>query len=221
MKRLISIFIVFIVVIFSITACTGDPVSSDDEADDKTYDEVLPDSGDYSQKGETGSLLSSGYADIINSGRYFLRYKGTINSGSITSDAVVTFAADGDKSSAIMEFSGMKTRVITINKKAYVLDDENKTYFINPVYDANDDPMLVPGNMKYLGSGNEIINGKNLVYEEYSSISGEFRYYFDGSKLYGMSSKNQNTNVFIEILEFSGNVSDDMFRIPSDYKLAY
>lgn len=222
MKRFISVLIISIIVIFASSGCssnTGDP--DDDSKDNAPSEEVVPDETDDSKSNDMGELLSGDYAELMKSGKYFLKYKGSMSSENVSTEAIVTFAADGDKSSAIMEFQGMKTRIITINKKAYVLDDENKTYFINPVYDENDNTIISSEAMEYLGNGKETVNGKDLVYEEYDSDTGKIKYYFDDEKLYGISSYNSDSSVFMEILELSDNVDDAMFRIPSDYKLAY
>lgn len=208
--------------IFTIAACSREPAAPDD----RTYggsssEDKLPENGYGSEKGPLVRLLSSDYTDLMNSGKYFLKYKGKITVGDMDGEATVIFAMDGDKSSSIMEFNGMKTRTISINKKTYIFDDDSKTYFINTVYTGTDEPMPVPENIEYLGSGKETINGKDLVYEEYNSDVGKIKYYFDDSGLFAISSINNDASIFMEILELSGKVTDDMFKIPSDYKLAY
>lgn len=221
MKRLISICIFFIMLIFVIAACTSEPPPPDDRAYGGNSSQDNLTEGDDSDTGSMGRLLSSDYADLMNSGKYFLQYKATINAGNMQGQATVIFAMDGDNSSSIMEFNGMRTRTITINKKNYIFDDDSKTYFINTVYDGTDEPMTLTENIKYLGSGQETINGKDLVYEEYNSDGGKIKYYFDGDKLFGISSMHNDASIFMEIIELSNKVTDDMFKIPSDYKLAY
>ena len=176
-----------------------------------------------STSGTKSDLLSSSYADMMKSGKYFMHYKTKITVGSQTIYADTTMATDG-KSTSINGVTGeVKTHIIMRDSKVYMINDADKSYLKmdvpatgNVQSDTGTNKIDTNG-LAYIGKGKANLNGKELDYEEYKTDSGTMRYYFDGSKLYGIGVKAGETEVIMEIIEMSNKITEDMFVIPTGY----
>jgi hypothetical protein len=68
--------------------------------------------------------------------------------------------------------------------------------------------------INYLGTGKE----DGLVFEEYATLNGSMKYYFDGKELVKISVDSDEGTMVMEILEMSDDVPADMFEIPAGYQ---
>ena len=176
-----------------------------------------------STSGTKSDLLSSSYTDIMKTGKYLMHFKTKIIVGDKTIYADTTMATDG-KSTSVNSVTGeVKTHIIMKDSKVYMINDADKSYLKMDV-PATGNIQSSPGTNKidtngltYLGKGKASINSKELNYEEYKTDSGTMRYYFDGTKLYGIGIKTGETEVVMEIIEMSDKITEDMFVIPAGY----
>ena len=165
---------------------------------------------------EVSDRLSASYADMMKNGKFSIHYKTTITADGQSFDADITSVTDGSNVSNIIIMNGITNHTMIIDGTVYSLNDENKTYSKMEIPNMGTD-ILDAGNMEYAGDGKETINGKKLEYEEYTIDGGSMRYYFDGTKLYGMSQKSEDGEMFMEIIEITDKIPSDALSIPSDY----
>jgi len=184
--------------------------------------------GSGSGQTETKSgLLSTAYADIMKSGKYFMHYTTSTTMEGKTINSDIQMATDGGNTYFLFDTDGMKVHQIIKGDTAYILNDDSKTYFKIAI-SSNDsgttssvkDKKIDTTGMVFLSKGRAELNGKTLDYEEYKTDYGTIRYYFDSGKLYAVVFKSDDIETTMIILELSGNVTAEMFEIPSDYKEA-
>lgn len=211
-KALIMIFTVLLV--FSLASCGGK----------STPQNTASSSAKSSNEGSgQKKLLSNSYADIMKSGKFLIRYKTTIVDESGKTDAEITTAVNGKNVAAIIKTNGLTTHTIFKDNVLYFLDDANKTY--SKMNAGQNGQSSKTGNfddtegLRYIGSGTSSVSGRTLPYEEYSANNDiTLRFFMDGKKLYAITSKSENSQTEMVVLELIGNIPAGMISIPADYK---
>ena len=177
-----------------------------------------------SQKETKSDLLSSSYADIMKSGKYFIHYTTETKVEEKTIKSESEMAVDG--SSILMKTAsdGINTHMLIKDKSIYVLNDAEKTYYKMTISDTGSgttssvkDQKIDTSGIIYAGKGKAELNGKEMDYEEYKTDKGTIRYYFDNKKLYAIVIKSDKMETTMLIVELSNKVSADMFEIPTGY----
>lgn len=173
--------------------------------------------------GNLGDRLSATYADMMKSGKYYMKYKTSMDIEGQKMEVEASMAVSGEDMALSTKGSGYEANIIVKNNKSYMVDHQNKTVMLladnanqqgtnqEGSQDINTDGIV------YSSSGTGSFKGKTLPYEEYSTSDGKIRYYFDGKKLCGVEVTAQGSTIQMEILEMSNNVSDSMFEIPASY----
>lgn len=171
---------------------------------------------------ELGARLSGQFVDLMTSEEYLMKYRTSMNIEGQAIEVEATVAVSGDNTAVISKTNGMESTMITKDGKSYVIDHTGKTIMILPEtpdaqdsgFDGTTGIVNVDSDIAFLGDGKE----GNLTYEEYSSMDGTIRYYFDGETFVKMVVTSGGQTMTMEILEFTDTVPEGIFDIPSDYQ---
>lgn len=215
MKKIIVLLLTF-TFIFTMSAC------GEKEATNTSGTETSDNTGEKKGTDEMGELLSKSFADIMKSGKYFMKYKTEIKSEGSVMNAEITVATDTKRTSSTMVTDMMTMRTLFTEGKIYTIDDNTKTYMVLEVPEGSnenkeDDLNIDSTGLEYVGKGKDTLNGKVLDYEEYKVEGGTLRYYFEGKNLYAIVSQEGANQMIMEVIEFNDNVTEDMLSIPSGY----
>ncbi|HEX3026056.1 MAG TPA: hypothetical protein VHR42_02335 [Clostridia bacterium] len=168
------------------------------------------------------NLLSAGYADIMKSGKFLIRYKASTTVENVMVDAEITTATDGEAVATIMKTKETTSHSIIKGNAIYMLDDTNKTYSKMNVSQeeksAKTGDLTDTGNLAYVGKGTGAVNGKNLPYEEYKAGDETLRFFMNGKNLYAIRSKTKDGELTMVVLELTGKIPAETLSIPADFK---
>lgn len=142
------------------------------------------------------------------------------------------YAKKDQKAYIETNYQGEKTKFIMKDGNAYLLMDDQKTYY---TYQNNETDLEKITNQleevkeKQYVEGKEKIENKNYNYEEYegttdflikdldtTSESAKTRFYFDGDKLEYIKTIIGDDQEILKV-DISYSVDDNLFEIPSDY----
>ncbi|MDD2498113.1 MAG: hypothetical protein PHT78_03110 [Desulfitobacteriaceae bacterium] len=224
-----KVIILFLAVIFSIgmllCGCGGQ--SADNEADTSSASSAENQSNE-SEAGESGAgvedmgdRLAKVYTDMMQSGKYYMKYRATFEMEGQKEEAQIEVAVNGDDSAMISTMSAGKSHMVFQDNKTYFIDNESKSVMVmnSPDIEMEDDAEIDTDGLTYKGNGDAEFLGKNLPYEEYSTESGSIKYYFDGKKLVGMEVLAEGMTQVMEVLEMSEDYPAEIFTIPADYTI--
>lgn len=162
------------------------------------------------------TLSSYPYNELFKSGKYLLKYQGYVDMDPEGTHADVTLAVDGENLLWTTEADGSKSKVLINGDAAYMIDDVSKTYMTGTM--SNKEASLINGSsLEYVGSGTETFYGKEMTYDEYNYDIGTLKYYFFKDELFAIKNDNPIESTVMNIIEFSANVTEDMFTLPSGY----
>ena len=172
---------------------------------------------------ELGARLSGQFVDLMSGDEYLMKYRTTMDFEGQAMQIEATVAVSGDNTAIISMANGMESTMIIKGDKNYVIDHASKmVLLLSEAPDAEDSSFNeatgivdIDPDITYLGDGKE----GSLTYEEYASMDGTIRYYFDGDKFVKMVVNSNGQTVTMEILEISDTVPDGIFDIPGDYQL--
>jgi len=215
MKKIMTIIYAAIFTTTMLAGCSGNTTNSAANTGD---------SSGTSQTVSKSDLLSSSYADIMKSGKYFMHYTTDTKVDEKTIKSETEMAVDGSNILMKTATDGINTRMIIKDKTIYVLNDAEKTYYKMTISDTGSgttssvkDEKIDTSGITYAGKGKAELNGKEMDYEEYKTDKGTIRYYFDNKKLYAIIIKSGEIETTLVIIELSNKVSADMFEIPTGY----
>lgn len=171
---------------------------------------------------EMGDRLAKVYTDMMQSGKYYMKYRTTMEMDGKKEEAEMEIAVNGDDSAVISSMTFGKSHMVFKDEKSYLIDHQNQTVMvINAATMEGMENMqeadIDTTGLTYKGNGTGDFLGKKLPYEEYSTESGTIKYYFDGKKLVGMEVKDGEMTSLMEVLEMSSKYPTDMFTIPAGY----
>ena len=228
MKKLL-IVIFTIVVATALMSCGGNSApASDNGSGTVVTDDTSADSqgSAASVPSGAGERLSAAYANMMKSGKFYMRYTMEMNYNGETSDGKIEGAYDNDDFAMISETNVggaiVKSRIIKKGDTMYIVNDAEKTCMEMPASaspESSDEANY--NDLTYLDNGTDTIKGRTLPYEEYDSDGATIRYYFDGKNLYAIESKdaeNDASTVMI-IEELSDKIPAGIFDIPADYAI--
>jgi len=182
-------------------------------------------SAESTEVGDRLGKLSKSYIDIMESGTYYMAFRSTATIEGEVMESETMMSVSGDRTAMHSKSAETDTAMVMMDGKIYMVDHISKTVIVMPQTTTEGDETLpeIPetsepvevDDIEYVGSGEE----DGLVYEEYRTASGtQIFYYFDGSDLKKIKSIDEAFESVMEILELSGNVSEDAFIIPADYQ---
>lgn len=176
---------------------------------------------DQSKSGteELGDRLAKVYTDMMQSGKYYMKYRTTMEMDGKKEKAEMELAVNGDDSAFISSMALGKSHMVFKDKKTYLIDHQNQTVMVlnsAAMEDIKEADIDTTG-LTYKGNGVGDFLDKKLPYEEYSTESGTIKYYFEGKKLVGMEVLDGEITSLMEVLEMSNNYPADMFTIPANY----
>lgn len=182
-------------------------------------------SAESTEVGDRLGKLSKSYIDIMESGTYYMAFRSTATIEGEVMESDTMMSVSGDRTAMHSKSADTDTAMVMMDGNIYMVDHVSKTVIVMPqtttegeetlpeIPEASE-PVEVDG-IEYVGSGEE----DGLVYEEYRTASGtQIFYYFDGSDLKKIKTIDEAFESVMEILELSGNVSEDAFIIPADYQ---
>ena len=158
---------------------------------------------------ESQSLLAP-----FDSGEYYMKYKMTNGTGGSKVDVSAELWVSGDMIAVTMKTSGVKTRTIIRDGKAYVIIDSLKQ--VQEIDMASvGDTSIETADWNYTGSGTADFVGRELKYDEYKTDTGKTRVFIDNGELAGLATQAGGTWVNIQILKLTAGVDDrSVFDIP-------
>jgi hypothetical protein len=215
MKKIMTILYATIFAAGILAGCSGNTTNNTANTTD---------SNGTSQTETKSDLLSSSYADIMKSGKYFMHYTTDTTVEGKTIKSETEMAVDGSNILMKTVSDGINTHMIIKDKTLYVLNDTEKTYYKMTITDTGSgttssakDEKIDTSGITYVGKGKAEINGKMMDYEEYKTDKGTIRYYFDNKKLYAIVIKSDEMETTMVIVELSDKVTAEMFEIPTGY----
>lgn len=181
-------------------------------------------SAESTEVGDRLGKLSKSYIDIMGSGNYYMAFRSTATIEDQVMESETMMTVSGDRTSMQTKSAETDTTMVMMDGNIYMIDHASKTVIVMPQTTEGDETLpeipeasepVEVDDIEYIGSGEE----DGLVYEEYRTASGtQIFYYFDGSDLKKIKTIDESFESVMEILELSGNVSEDAFEIPADYQ---
>ncbi len=224
-KKFAFIISLILVIGMLISGCGNNQTT--DNTDNKTDGSSVPASSeaqnkpDQSNSGteEMGDRLAKVYTDMMQSGKYYMKYRTTIEMDGKKETAEMETAVNGDDSAVISSMPLGKSHMVFKDEKSYFIDHQNRTVMVinSAAMEGMEEADIDTTGLTYKGNGTGDFLGKKLPYEEYSTESGTIKYYFDGKKLVGMEVIDEEMTSLMEVLEMSNSYPADMFTIPADY----
>jgi hypothetical protein len=215
MKKIMTILYATIFAAGILAGCSGNTTNNTTNTTD---------SSGTSQTETKSDLLSSSYADIMKSGKYFMHYTTDTKVEEKTIKSETEMAVDGSNILMKTTADEINTHMIIKDKTLYVLNDTEKNYYKMTITDTGSgttssvkDEKIDTSGITYVGKGKAELNGKEMDYEEYKTDNGTIRYYFDNKKLYAVVIKSDDMETTMVIIELSNKVAADMFEIPTGY----
>ncbi len=173
-------------------------------------------SGERDLPGETSGLLPVGYQDIFNGGSYFLHYKGTVTFEGQTVECDVTYATNGTDTSVVNVMDGMTAHILVKDGVTYQIDDTAKTYYVIAETDGTENVLNI-ADKERAGESTGNVDGKALPYKEYQLGDETTRFYFNGEKLYAVSTQTPDSESLMIVLELTDQVPASALSIPDGY----
>jgi hypothetical protein len=167
--------------------------------------------------GESGKTAA--FFSMFDSGTYHMKAKTVVGGMEVISETFIK----GDMMATVGEMGGMSYRSVKRDNTMYVINDEARTVMVMTI-PANtgstpEETVRTPG-MVVTSSGTAQFNGKNLPYEEYSTVGNDVRVqlFLDGNNLAGMRTISRSGTVDMIILALDQNVPNSVFEIPAGYQ---
>ena len=217
-----TVYVLVLMLLFALLVGCG--AESEPESGDATEPQQGEEQEGAEQEGEElGARLSGQFVDLMSGDEYLMKYRTTMDFEGQAMEVEATVAVSGENTTMISKTNDMESTMIIKGDKSYVIDHGSKMVLqLAEAPDAGDSSfdestgiVDVDPDITYLGDGTE----GNLTYEEYASIDGTIRYYFDGDEFVKMVVNSNGQTITMEILEISDSVPDGMFDIPGDYQL--
>lgn len=215
-KILILLLVMLLVPAMLLTGCGGSEAAPEAEQPADAEEEQIEETSEGMEG--MGDLLSAAYVDMMKANKYLMSYKATMEYEGQSMVMEATVAVVGDDMAMTSKGEGMESSMIIKGDKIYMIDHASKTVtsFMQSqdMVDQMDTGTIDTEGINYLGTGKE----DGLVFEEYATLNGSMKYYFDGKELVKISVDSDEGNMVMEILEMSDDVPADMFEIPTGYQ---
>lgn len=217
MKKILILLIVLILIPgMLLTGCGGSDNASEADQSDSTQNEQSEETTEAVEG--MGDLLSAAYVDMMKDNEYLMSYKATMDYDGQSMEIEATIAAVGDDMAMITSGDGFESNMIIKDDKIYMIDHASKTVtsmaqtqeMVNELETGTFDAEGI----NYIGNGKE----DGLVFEEYATLVGSIKYYFDGKELVKIAVISDDGAMVMEILEMSDDVPASMFEIPAGYQ---
>lgn len=221
MKKLL-LHVLALALVLSLTSCSGgsEPVPSSAQSSKSTASasEQSKPTAPESKAVSAPELLSSGYVDIMKDGKFYMRYIATVTTDAGDFESEIATATDGKSTATIMDMMGTKIRTLILDGRFYQIDDASKTYMKMDIPEMEMDSELTEAeDLVYLGKGTDVINGKELPYEEYRTDDGTMRFFMDNKSLYALVIKTADGDMTMIIQELNDKIPAGMLELPTDY----
>lgn len=165
----------------------------------------------------TNSAAKSKLAKIFTQKSYSLTYRILDQENNVSLE--VLFVQDGDKMFSRYTYDNsldQQNSIIIIGDDYYSIDHANKTIYHNQAAAEENNFDLIDDNYQddTLVSGQETID--NVTYDTENFGDGS-TFYFLGDQLKMIKEKENNTTILVE--NYSANIDQSLFVLPSDYKM--
>lgn len=227
MKKILTLLLVLVLVLTVILTGCGGSESSDSDKPEAAQTEQNSEEANIAAEAAgaedvdtegMGDLLSGTYVDMMKNNEYLMTYKATMDFEGQPTEVEATIAVMGDDMSMTSDMQGLESTIIIKNDKVYMVDHASKTVtsFVQPQDDSSamETGAIDMEGVTYVGNGKE----DGLVYEEYSTVETNVKYYFDGKELKKIATAIEGQTIVMEILEMSNDVPASMFDIPAGYQ---
>lgn len=215
-KILILLLVLLLVPAMVLTGCGGSEDTPKAEQPADAEEEQIEETSEGMEG--MGDLLSAAYVDMMKANKYLMSYKATMEYEGQSMVTEATVAVDGDDMAINSKGGGIESNMIFKGDKVYMIDHASKTItsFVQSqdMVGQMDTGTIDTEGINYLGTGKE----DGLVYEEYATLNGSMKYYFDGKELVKISIDSDDGTMVMEILEMSDDVPASMFEIPTGYQ---
>jgi len=225
MKKIAALFLILVLVLaVMMTGCGGSETDATDSTQNEQTEETTDAVGseDIDTEG-MGDLLSGTYVDMMKNNEYLMTYKTMMDFDGQSAEVEATIAVMGDDMVMTSSGQGFESTIIMKDDTVYMVDHAGKTV-TSWAQTGEDIGGMGTGTMEtgaidtegitYIGSGKE----DGLVYEEYSAVDSNVKYYFDGKDLVKIATTMGGETIVMEILEMSKDVPASMFEIPDGYQ---
>ncbi|MDD3168606.1 MAG: hypothetical protein PHC91_03960 [Eubacteriales bacterium] len=217
MKRIPILLLVLVLIpAMLLTGCGGSESVPEAEVQDVVEEEQSEEIAE-GQEG-MGDLLSAAYVDMMKENKYLMSYKATMEYEGQSTEMEATVAVIGEDMSITSKGEGIESSMIIKGDKIYMIDHAGKTVtsFMQSqdMVDQMDTGAIDAEGINYIGTGKE----DGLVFEEYATLNGSMKYFFDGKDLVKIAVDSDDGTMVMEILEMSSDVPAGMFEIPAGYQ---
>jgi hypothetical protein len=232
-KKLILLFSLIFLVGMLLSGCGGGqpadkpaeksdtPATSETAKEDpagESAEEAAKEAANSNDIEDMGDRLAKVYTDMMQSGKYYMKYRAIFEMEGQKEEAQMEVAVNGEDSAVKSSMSAGESHMVFKDNKSYLIDHNAKTIMVMEAAEIEDkDAGIDTDGLTYKDNGQEDFLGKTLPYEEYSIDDGSIKYFFDGKKLAGMKIVAEEMTQILEVLEISEKYPAEMFTIPADY----
>jgi hypothetical protein len=233
-KKLILLFSLIFLVGMLLSGCGGSqpadkpteksdtPATSESAKTDpagESAEEAAKETANSNDIGDMGDRLAKVYTDMMQSGKYYMKYRAVFEMQGQKEEAQMEVAVNGEDSAVKSSMSAGESHMVFKDNKSYLIDHSAKTIMVMESAEIEDkDAGIDTDGLTYKDSGQEDFLGKTLPYEEYSIDDGSIKYFFDGKKLAGMKVIAEEMTQILEVIEISDKCPAEMFSIPESYQ---
>jgi outer membrane lipoprotein-sorting protein len=215
-KILILLLILVLVPAMLMTGCGGAESASEDDQSESGQSEQSEEASEAVDG--MGDLLSAAYVDMMEDNEYLMSYKATMDFEGQSMEMEATVAAAGDDMAMTSSGEGFESTIIIKGDKIHMVDHGSKTVTswaqTQDQMDSMETGTFDAEGITYIGNGEE----DGLIFEEYSTLDGSVKYYFQGKELVKIAVTSEGQTMMMEIIELSDDVPASMFEIPAGYQ---
>lgn len=202
-------------------------------------------SGDKEDTSDHQIVFSTGYVNMLKSGKYFIRYTaddGTeISYGTNgirwgisypiggaaeepaseeSSEAASTEESSGESGESETEPEVPSINIVLEDGAYYLVDDAAGTLTaVNPA-DYKAAPFVIDASdLEFKEAGDRELDGASYRYEEYDGSAGSITFYYSGSNLAAMEISQTETAMLLRVTDFNKWVSGELINLPSSYRV--
>ena len=165
------------------------------------------------------STKFSSYGSIFKKGEFTLTgkvYEINASGNRVGNGSPITVAMHaGEYYMEASEGGQTAKMILKQDGKLYIIDDGEKMIMILPGDDSDSDLIQMPSTYDFTTSGNGKFDGKSLSYETVKEDGTDTIYWYNGSSLYAIQTKDYSSNSAIIIDSITQSASASLFTIPT------
>jgi len=181
---------------------------------------------DLGDETDEREMLAAQYIDVFESQSYYIKYRGEYEDEKTEAEIKEEYeVAVREKSLSIRVISGedVDSTMLIVEGKKHILDHKEKVDQVSEP-EEKDRWMFPTQGYVFKETGTAELEGVACEYEEYTTDSGDFRFFFDDAKklvrieAFSEDDNKKRHSFRMVILEWSVEIPEGIFEIPDGYK---